>query len=217
MRVPPRPRSPRFTALLWSAVVASAALACAAKQSPSNAPSAMDAASPAEKIADSEQTEDPMADGEGAAGEEIEEGNGDDADGSDDLTRYEAMLYGEEQRLRDAGVRLAHLGDEATPAPEPFPGSPAKPSSKKQETTPAPKQTTRKPSGAGQSAAGKAGVTATDRCQVFCDLAASTCDLEQKICALAERHDDEPRYQQVCARAHDDCAAASKACTACSG
>lgn len=54
------------------------------------------------------------------------------------------------------------------------------------------------------------------RCQTICDLAASTCELEGRICDLAARHPNEPRYADLCRRAEDDCRVASEACQLCS-
>jgi len=54
------------------------------------------------------------------------------------------------------------------------------------------------------------------RCQTICDLAASTCELEGRICDLAVRHPNEPRYADLCRRAEDDCRVASEACQLCS-
>lgn len=54
-----------------------------------------------------------------------------------------------------------------------------------------------------------------DACLMICDIAAATCDLEQKICDLAARHPADARYAQVCARARDDCHFASRSCEGC--
>ena len=54
------------------------------------------------------------------------------------------------------------------------------------------------------------------RCAELCDLAHATCELEAKICDLAARHTDDPRYAEVCRRADDDCRVASEACILCS-
>jgi hypothetical protein len=53
------------------------------------------------------------------------------------------------------------------------------------------------------------------RCERVCDLAEATCELEAQICELAERHPDEPRYEQACLRAEQQCRAASDACQRC--
>lgn len=56
---------------------------------------------------------------------------------------------------------------------------------------------------------------ATTRCERVCGLAEATCELETQICELAARHPDEPRYAQACARAEQQCLAASEACQRC--
>lgn len=56
---------------------------------------------------------------------------------------------------------------------------------------------------------------APSRCERVCDLAEATCELETQICELAERHPDEPRYAQACARAEQQCEAAARACDRC--
>jgi len=53
------------------------------------------------------------------------------------------------------------------------------------------------------------------RCDRLCGLAEATCELETQICELATRHPDEPRYQQACLRAEQQCIAASDACQRC--
>ncbi|MFZ6183218.1 hypothetical protein [Nannocystis pusilla] len=56
----------------------------------------------------------------------------------------------------------------------------------------------------------------SNRCQNICDLSAATCELEGKICDLATRHPDDPRYGDLCRRADDDCRQAAEACQRCS-
>ncbi len=53
------------------------------------------------------------------------------------------------------------------------------------------------------------------RCDRVCELAVATCELETQICELAQRHPDEPRYASACARAEQQCVAASQACQRC--
>lgn len=55
------------------------------------------------------------------------------------------------------------------------------------------------------------------RCERICELAAAVCDLEARICALADEHAGEDRYASTCARAGGDCQRATEACDACSG
>jgi hypothetical protein len=54
------------------------------------------------------------------------------------------------------------------------------------------------------------------RCQRICDLAEATCELQSRICALADDHTGEERYVAACTRADDDCRRASEACRGCS-
>jgi len=54
-----------------------------------------------------------------------------------------------------------------------------------------------------------------DRCESICDVADSVCTLEGKICSLAAAHAEDPRYQNACARASDDCEVGEEACRAC--
>jgi hypothetical protein len=54
------------------------------------------------------------------------------------------------------------------------------------------------------------------RCQRVCELSEATCDLQDKICTLADAHEGEPRYASACERADDHCRRASEACRACS-
>ena len=122
----------------------------------------------------------------------------------------------------------------ATSRPAPAPTQPSKRAEEKNGRERVQAKKTTSPSGAGgdaprtkapasrRDAADKAsdeGAADKDRggrCADLCDLAAATCDLEAKICDLAVRHQDEPRYAEVCQRAGDDCRAAADACTLCS-
>lgn len=56
---------------------------------------------------------------------------------------------------------------------------------------------------------------ASTRCERICELAQIACELEARICDLAEGHPDDPRYAQACTRAADQCEVASQACTRC--
>jgi hypothetical protein len=56
---------------------------------------------------------------------------------------------------------------------------------------------------------------ANSRCDRLCGLAEATCELETQICELSARHPGEPRYQQACLRAEQQCIAASDACQRC--
>ena len=54
-----------------------------------------------------------------------------------------------------------------------------------------------------------------DRCERICDLAETTCDLSARICALADEHVDDVRYEEACDRAKVQCEIASEACDDC--
>jgi hypothetical protein len=65
-------------------------------------------------------------------------------------------------------------------------------------------------------AADVAGDTAGSRCTRTCELATAICGLRGQICELADEHEDEPRYAEVCSLASEDCDRATEACDACS-
>ena len=162
------------------------------------------------------------------------------------LEAYEQQLARNESRLQAMGVRIAAVeaktmdavaaaeerfappppsrpGDAATAAPRAkSAAAPAKKSSTRTAPAATPRPVT--PVG-GAPASGRAAEQAKDdrdegedaaRCGELCELAHATCDLEAKICELAARHTDEPRYAEVCRRAGDDCHAAAAACDLCS-
>ena len=54
-------------------------------------------------------------------------------------------------------------------------------------------------------------------CRSLCDLAATSCDLQTRVCELADEHEGEPRYGEACLRAQDQCRVATEACAACNG
>ncbi|HWB74300.1 MAG TPA: hypothetical protein VG755_05080 [Nannocystaceae bacterium] len=53
------------------------------------------------------------------------------------------------------------------------------------------------------------------RCERVCELAITTCDLRERVCGLAEDHDDDSRYDEACRRAEDQCDAAMRHCQSC--
>jgi hypothetical protein len=55
-----------------------------------------------------------------------------------------------------------------------------------------------------------------DACGRICALAGAACDLSQRICTLAEQHDGDARYEDLCWNAQRQCEAASDACADCS-
>jgi hypothetical protein len=154
----------------------------------------------------------------------------------DDLAAYEQQLARNESRLRAFGVVVA----QAEPSPErpadaatkldarfaepPPPRPSAPPSPVRSERA---KKTAASPKAGGAAAARptpsptadeelRADPRGEDRCAELCGLAESTCDLESKICDLAERHPGDPRYVRLCQRAGEDCRLAADACTRCS-
>lgn len=54
------------------------------------------------------------------------------------------------------------------------------------------------------------------RCERICDLRVAICDVSERICALAEEHQDETKYTDACARAEARCEQAAEACDDCS-
>jgi hypothetical protein len=53
------------------------------------------------------------------------------------------------------------------------------------------------------------------RCERVCNLAEATCDLQLQICALADRHPGDIRYDDACDRAELQCDAAARECQLC--
>lgn len=53
------------------------------------------------------------------------------------------------------------------------------------------------------------------RCERVCELATTTCDLRERVCGLAEDHEDDSRYDEACRRAEDQCDAAMRHCQSC--
>jgi hypothetical protein len=93
-----------------------------------------------------------------------------------------------EPQPRDAGERPVRPENPAPPADESLGGSTSK------STT----------------AAG-----AVDTCGRVCSLAGAACDLSQRICTLAEQHDGDARYEDLCWNAKAQCEDASDACADC--
>jgi hypothetical protein len=130
------------------------------------------------------------------------------------LEEYERLLADQEARLRAHGVDLAQdrragaatggapavttetaHEEQDVDASEPAPAAPAVAKNRDEARTRRNAQ--------------------ADRCEIICDLAAATCELESRICALADEHRDEPRYAAACDRAGHDCELAQEACRAC--
>ncbi len=103
-----------------------------------------------------------------------------------DLDRLEAELRGEGVRLRTYRKAGKHKSHARRPSP-PKKASP----------------------GAGVS------TNADEPCARICAIATTVCGLRERICALADEHQDEPRYAAACERAAADCTRASEACDDC--
>jgi hypothetical protein len=114
------------------------------------------------------------------------------------------------------------------PTPEPFPLEPMPtPTSVQPETRPAYDSElisaegatidapTERRRGARRKLSSRSRRDADTRCERLCRLAEATCELETQICELAARHPGEPRYEQACLRAEQQCIAASDACQRC--
>ncbi|HWB74841.1 MAG TPA: hypothetical protein VG755_07790 [Nannocystaceae bacterium] len=67
-----------------------------------------------------------------------------------------------------------------------------------------------------ETSATSASTRANDRCEQICELAEVACGLQEQICTLAESHVGEPRYEDACWRARDQCDVGQDACAACS-
>jgi len=146
---------------------------------------------------------------------------------ADDIAAVERELDARELELTDLGIALplAELEspvtedeDAADEAPEHT--APSEPSSSADGAAPsAPSESTQAESTqAGRSPTTKrvqARSAARSRCERICDLAQATCELSERVCALAAQHADDPRYRDACARADDQCQASSGACAAC--
>ena len=55
------------------------------------------------------------------------------------------------------------------------------------------------------------------RCERVCDLADATCQLQERICGLADQHVTDVRYEEACARAELQGDAADRECQLCGG
>jgi hypothetical protein len=61
----------------------------------------------------------------------------------------------------------------------------------------------------------KAKKSAQNRCERVCELSVTTCELQERVCGLADEHPDDVRYEDACRRAEDQCEAASRSCESC--
>lgn len=53
------------------------------------------------------------------------------------------------------------------------------------------------------------------RCTSVCELSEAICDLEIRICTMANNHEGDPLYVDACERAVEDCELAGDACDTC--
>jgi hypothetical protein len=53
------------------------------------------------------------------------------------------------------------------------------------------------------------------RCERISELKTAICDVAERICGLAEDHEDEPKYAEACTRAGDRCEQATEASDSC--
>lgn len=60
-----------------------------------------------------------------------------------------------------------------------------------------------------------AGLRRVGDCAEVCRLSELVCVASERICAIARRHEDDPRYARTCASASTDCAAAREQCRSC--
>lgn len=54
------------------------------------------------------------------------------------------------------------------------------------------------------------------RCERICSLKDAICEVSERICALAETHEDDSKYTDACARSETRCDEAATACSSCS-
>jgi len=129
---------------------------------------------------------------------------------------YEQALENNEERLRAEGITVAP----APPAePEVAGAAEAEEDATVLETEPAePEYAAGAPArDMAQQERRRERRAERDRCDRICDLAEAACNLQSRICALADRHAGEARYESVCQRANDHCRLASDACSTCFG
>jgi hypothetical protein len=148
-----------------------------------------------------------------------------------DLDGYLAALENNESDLRAAGIYVttapagqaaAPAGD-STPAPEPVEADfddEAAPMDAPMATEaygpePAADRVQEKSAPRRSAFKAKERRADDDRCTRICDLAEMACELEARICELADKHDDDPRYADACTRAQLQCETAADACRSC--
>jgi len=55
------------------------------------------------------------------------------------------------------------------------------------------------------------------RCERICKLRDAICDVSERICGLAETHEDDSKYSEACTRSESRCEQATTACSTCDG
>lgn len=133
--------------------------------------------------------------------------------GADPLADAESQLADNATQLRALGLQLgtrAAKDEEMRKSAEP-PSPPPPPPDDGTKNVVAP--TRAEPETTTSSAAS---TRADDRCTQICELAEVACALQQQICTLAESHVGEPRYEDACWRARDQCDVGQDACDECS-
>lgn len=60
-------------------------------------------------------------------------------------------------------------------------------------------------------------MTDTQACHDQCSLSASICEVEVKLCDIADRHPQEGSYQELCREAQQECREAQSSCEECVG
>ena len=115
---------------------------------------------------------------------------------------YTAMLDQNEAALREIGIDVAFVPAEAGATPDAEPPQPTAGDAAREVREEAPEALSPPSPGDGVSPPG----SFNGDCETLCDLSSATCDLQVRICVLAERHTDDPRYGNACKRATTDCA-----------
>jgi hypothetical protein len=52
-------------------------------------------------------------------------------------------------------------------------------------------------------------------CEELCSLASDICEVQEKLCDLADEHPGDEQYQNLCREAHNECREAQSSCVRC--
>jgi hypothetical protein len=52
-------------------------------------------------------------------------------------------------------------------------------------------------------------------CEELCSLASDICEVQEKLCELADEHPGDDQYQNLCREAHNECREAQASCVRC--